>query len=308
MSRVPGSEPCSRQWDDPALPATGTAARASFAVALEQRGSWGAHALTQSDLDPVVGSELDRLCAEAGGRPLLIRGSGQHVQEPVGRRVFVAGRLGGRPWLLAGTISDAAALLDLPFDLLGAGSADDVMATCGWLAPHERGVLLVCTNGKRDACCARFGRGLAAAVGDLRPGDAWESTHLGGHRFAPTALVLPTGQSLGRLTPALAIAALDSADQGEYALVALDPRHDRGRCALEPSAQAADSFVRELIGEVSPAALTVEGSPGASEVVVRHRDGRSWGVRVRSAEVPPPRSESCGGPGVASRVWHAALG
>ena len=51
--------------------------------------------------------------------------------------------------------------------------------------------ILVCTHGARDACCGKFGygfyvemRGLAAVRGDgVR---VWRTSHLGGHRFAPT--------------------------------------------------------------------------------------------------------------------------
>ncbi|HEU5385864.1 MAG TPA: sucrase ferredoxin [Streptosporangiaceae bacterium] len=48
---------------------------------------------------------------------------------------------------------------------------------------------LVCTNGKRDRCCAVRGRPVAAAIADATGWDTWESSHLGGHRFAATALL-----------------------------------------------------------------------------------------------------------------------
>ena len=40
---------------------------------------------------------------------------------------------------------------------------------------------------------------VTAALARVFPDEVWECTHLGGHRFAPTALVLPTGYSYGRL-------------------------------------------------------------------------------------------------------------
>ena len=61
--------------------------------------------------------------------------------------------------------------------------------------------VLVCTHGSRDACCATRGypvyqtlrRKLAPEMnGGMR---VWQSSHLGGHRFAPNILDLPEGRS-----------------------------------------------------------------------------------------------------------------
>ena len=70
----------------------------------------------------------------------------------------------------------------------------------------DESTMFVCTNGKRDVCCATYGRALATTLEDER---VWECTHLGGHRFAPTALLLPSGMVLGRLTVDAAQAALE---------------------------------------------------------------------------------------------------
>jgi hypothetical protein len=61
-----------------------------------------------------------------------------------------------------------------------------------------------CTHGTRDKCCAKFGR---AALKEFRnvakqidvPLEVWESTHLGGDRFAANALVFPHGYMYGRI-------------------------------------------------------------------------------------------------------------
>lgn len=62
--------------------------------------------------------------------------------------------------------------------------------------------LLVCTHENRDFCCGRFGE---AAFGALRtahprPGvRVWRSSHIGGHKFAPTLIDLPSGRFWGHL-------------------------------------------------------------------------------------------------------------
>ena len=54
--------------------------------------------------------------------------------------------------------------------------------------------VLVCTHGRRDVCCGSLGTGLALDAGDA--GIVVKRTsHTGGHRFAPTAYVLPEGTS-----------------------------------------------------------------------------------------------------------------
>jgi hypothetical protein len=57
--------------------------------------------------------------------------------------------------------------------------------------------VLVCTHGRRDACCGARGMellGTLAGASTLRgPGvRVWRTSHTGGHRFAPTAIVLPS--------------------------------------------------------------------------------------------------------------------
>jgi hypothetical protein len=55
----------------------------------------------------------------------------------------------------------------------------------------ERAVL-VCSHGKRDVCCGSLGTVLARGV-SIDGVRVWRTSHLGGHRFAPTAVVLPEG-------------------------------------------------------------------------------------------------------------------
>jgi hypothetical protein len=60
--------------------------------------------------------------------------------------------------------------------------------------------VLICSHGKRDVCCGSMGTVLAAQVSDRLPGvRVWRTSHTGGHRFAPTAIVLPEGTVWGYL-------------------------------------------------------------------------------------------------------------
>ncbi|MGF1470342.1 MAG: sucrase ferredoxin [Rubrobacteraceae bacterium] len=65
--------------------------------------------------------------------------------------------------------------------------------------------ILVCTHGARDACCGKFGypiyetlRGEYAVPDKLH---VWRTSHIGGHRFAPTLIDFPEGRYWGHLEP-----------------------------------------------------------------------------------------------------------
>jgi hypothetical protein len=67
--------------------------------------------------------------------------------------------------------------------------------------------LFLCTQGSRDRCCGKFGYELYKEIQErlsLNPDinlRIWRSSHLGGHRYAPTMLDLPEGRYWGHLKP-----------------------------------------------------------------------------------------------------------
>ncbi|MEL4358576.1 MULTISPECIES: sucrase ferredoxin [unclassified Luteococcus] len=274
------------------VPAFGTAPDANFWVALEQPGPWGAKAFTQSRLDADLGSLLERTIALAGGRLLLVRDPLSHPDEQGPRRVLVGAGPASAPWL-------ASTVLESPEELVGLlelwGEVAESPTPPSPLEACEP-VLLVCTNGKRDVCCAVKGAPLARELAGRFPGRVWEATHLGGHRFASTALGLPSRQMLAFVDGDLAVRALDGK------LLALDEEHDRGRSDLPRPARVADCWLRSRTSETDPGA--VDFAVDEDLVTVTHRDGRTWSLRVTkhaSAELELP--ESCGKPPVPVSWW-----
>ena len=70
----------------------------------------------------------------------------------------------------------------------------------------ERGQIFICTHGRHDKCCAKFGQKLADQMQyhvqkQNSSVEVWESSHLGGHRFAATMIDFPSGRVYGRMTP-----------------------------------------------------------------------------------------------------------
>jgi hypothetical protein len=151
----------------------------------------------------------------------------------------------------------------------------------------SRPLLIVCTNGKRDQCCAIEGISLIRSIrSTLRPDlqdQVWEGTHLGGHRFAPTALYLPGNLTLGRLSSSAAIGLLE---RGEIASSFI-----RGRTHLSPCWQLLSAQV-DNFDQIS---WDTDNS-SCNETTHIHRgviDGKSVEF-VLSRGPDKPRLKSCG--------------
>lgn len=281
----------SRDLDEPI---SGTAATATTWLLLEQPGPWGAKALTSSHLDPVLGRALEAAAANTGVRIALIRRPGRHADpasSPV-RQVYAAHTVPGNVWLHSATTTDPRDLLALDFAALGTGDPRSFGSALGGRAHTGDPLALVCTNGKRDRCCALLGRPLAAELAASGVEGAWEVTHLGGHRFSPTLLVLPYGYAYGRIGAHTVKEILQGVQEGRVVVEGC-----RGGSAWERPGQAAELAVRTAAGEYATDALTVVRTDGAAprwEVTVAHTDGRHWRVIVAQGASLPPRPESCG--------------
>lgn len=276
----------SRDLDEPLA---GTAATARTWLLLEQPGPWGAKALTSSHLDPEIGRALEAAAEGTGVRIALIRRPGRHADShaPARRRVYAAHTTPGNTWLRGHVTDKPEELLDLDFTALGTGDHG------GFGTPHTGAPLaLVCTNGKRDRCCALLGRPLAAALATSGEQGVWEVTHLGGHRFSPTLLVLPYGYAYGRSGQAAVKEILEEVRAGRVVTEGC-----RGSSAWERPGQAAELAVRSAAGEDAAGALSVVHTAGTAprwDVTVAHTDGRHWSVTVAQGASLPPRPESCG--------------
>ncbi len=161
-------------------------------------------------------------------------------------------------------------------DLVAAllGPAEDLAAWSRHLVPDgATRDLLLCTHAEHDACCGELGRpcydALRSAAGDdVR---VWRSSHLGGHRFAPTLLDLPSGRYWGRLEPRHTAALLGRAPVAELADAY------RGWCALAtPAEQVAEGELQQRYGAAwwpADKQWAVVADDGAGAVTVRFAAG-----------------------------------
>ena len=287
--------------------AYGTAAPATFWVGIEQNGPWGRQAPTESHLPYDVGWRLDRECAVRGGRLTLVRRPTAHPDRLGPPRQCLVAWSGAGAFLLSCEVVGLDALLGLDLDALGRGDLAGVVTSMPSLEPCPP-VLLVCTNGKRDVCCAVRGRPVAAAAERANPGRVWECSHIGGHRFSPTGVLLPWGRTLARLDQPVAQSLLPLADRGVLPAALLGPERDRGWSAVPPGVQAAESAVRAGAEITDLTALQAswvrEPAPDwPGTVEVEHSDGRRWQVAVE--QVPAPlHPGSCRTPMVAAPSWQ----
>lgn len=283
-----------------AEPLPGTAPYAGTWLAIEQPGPWGAKALTDSRLDPEFGGALERWAEGTGVKVVLVRRPGRDSDAAtdrggpdVARTVLLSHVAPNGGWLRTAVLDDLAPLLTLDPKRLAAG--EQPAARFGFTAqsgPNDVAAL-VCTNGRRDVCCAVRGRPLAAGLAERHPGQVWESTHLGGHRFSPTAVFLPTGAVHGHLDLELAERIWSATERRQLLTERL-----RGHSWYDRVSQVADAAIRASIHATALSDLTVGDaspvSPDSWDVEVSHVDGRRWVVRVAVAPAGTPRPESCG--------------
>lgn len=104
-------------------------------------------------------------------------------------------------------------------------------------------IILVCTHAARDRCCARIGVPVYNALAAQPGWDVWQTSHLGGHRFAANVVCLPHGIVYGRVTPDDAISVVERYRNGEVVIDKL-----RGRSNQDGVLQAAYYYFRHHTG------------------------------------------------------------
>lgn len=216
----------------------GSAGTCRGVVALETPLPWPTDVADHADLAPVAGA-----LAAAGLRVQAL--VPDPARPPDVRRMYTFVRRPGpfsgydaTSWAVptAGVVGalEALAVSAGPGD---AAALDGGPATRVADGPAAGRHVLVCTHGARDTCCGAQGTRLAAGLPGLGIAvQSWRTSHTGGHRFAPTALVLPEGTAWAYLDLDTLVGIVERT---------LDPtvaaRHYRGCTGLDgPEVQAAD--------------------------------------------------------------------
>jgi hypothetical protein len=180
---------------------------------------------------------LDQRDALGQARLLFVRKPERRAES--GRRVILGRSRPGEERLLELDVEHQEDLRELDFAAVLAAEASPG-------AVVEGPLFVVCTHGKRDRCCARYGRPLYDALRDRADTDrVWQSSHVGGDRFAGNVVVLPHGLYYGRAGPGDVDGILTATAAGRVVL-----EHYRGRSAYSFEVQAAEQRIREYTGLV----------------------------------------------------------
>ncbi|MGH3116163.1 MAG: sucrase ferredoxin [Gaiellales bacterium] len=255
MTARPFCADISRENDEPL---GATASRIDHWVLVEYRGLWSSEAVDGSGLSDQVKTRLQELRAKRPRTRVLL------IRRPDRRR---------HPTLavyVASSREREEQLRGLEID-----EYEDLRALDPWDAatPRDEPLFLACTHGKHDPCCARRGRPLFEALSEqLDAGSVWQSTHIGGDRFAGNMLCLPHGVYYGRVERDDVPSVVDDYLDGRISLA-----HYRGRSCWPFAVQAAERRIR-----------AEEGLAGLDDLSLAsaERDGDRWAVAFDTAVGP----------------------
>jgi hypothetical protein len=257
-ARFPGRF-CSEVSRDTGEPLGATASRVDRWLLVEYRGLWGPDAVAASGLSDQVKNYLrDHVRAAKFSRVLFVRRPDRRRRTELA--VFTADSREGHERL---AYHEVEAYDDLRrIDVESGGS------------PVDHPLFLVCTHGKHDPCCARHGRPLFEGLAELLDERwVWQTTHIGGDRFAGNLVCLPHGLYYGRVGRGDAAGLLDEHLAGRILL----DRY-RGRSAFSFPVQAAERSIREdsdLVGIDDLTFAGLERDGNALRVSFAGRDGRT---------------------------------
>jgi hypothetical protein len=212
-------------------PLAGTASMIRHWLLVEHAGPWGRDGLVDARLPDGLGRDFRALEGRTGARVALIRKPDRAPHDDVGTvRCFATDTRDA--WL-------GFAALERIEDARGLDPRDRSS-----FAGAGEPLFVVCTHGRRDPCCAERGRPLARGLARSFPDVTWESTHVGGDRFAGNLVAFPHGLYFGRVEPDEAPEIARAYAEGRIGR--LD--RFRGRSSDPFHVQAADRALRGNLG------------------------------------------------------------
>jgi len=202
----------------------GTVAQIRSWFLLEYAGVWRRDAVEDSRL---LSSELKRHIRRLPvDRTLLIRREHQRTSP---FDCYFVRSCDDAPEVVRYTLNDYDRLLDLQ----GPGEVVD------------EPIFAICTHGRHDRCCAKFGMPIWRAFRDAAGARAWQCSHVGGDRFAANVVVFPYGIYYGRVDTDDVPEMVRRSRAGEIWM-----RCYRGRSCFSRKVQVAEYFARAESGRL----------------------------------------------------------
>lgn len=283
---------CSLNSEAMGEPLYGTAVHVGVWFLLEYRAPWAPKTTNDNDLPEAVQTWLaeqvtsvPKLADGANGRLQFIKQGKDRTE----LAFFVAVMTGVAPIVYEFALTAYEDLFAIDVAAVIAGAAD--------YEANRRAepLYFVCTHGKRDLCCAKFGMAfynqLTAQVGN----QAWQASHLGGHRFAVTVLTLPNGVNYGRLQPDDIPDLIAAQAQDSLLLHRL-----RGQTRYAPLVQTADFYLRQQTRQYQNNAFVcddvMQTAPDQWRVSFRDQHNEPHHIQLVQDEHPIQILASCGKP------------
>ncbi|MFJ6753362.1 MULTISPECIES: sucrase ferredoxin [unclassified Streptomyces] len=269
----------------------GTAPHGSVWILIEYRGGWPPNGFDGLNLEPGTKALVFSAAQAVRARVLLVRRHGRSRLEGPGRWAVLRYESSGAYRQQWGTWS----------------RDEDLAQIVGALGTHgELGrppVVLVCTHGQHDTCCAVRGRPVGRVLSERWPELVWECTHVGGDRFAANVVLVPDGVYYGGLDAGSSLTTVE-----EHLAGRIHADRLRGYTDLFPPQQAAVAGVLRRFGPAGRHDYAV---------VDTFRDSDRWRIRlsgrpprptaidveVRAHRTPPCRL-TCRGPSMSSAVVY----
>jgi hypothetical protein len=161
--------------------------------------------------------------------------------------------------------------------------------------------VLVCTHGRRDICCGGRGMDLVAELVEQPVMSAttvrlWRTSHTGGHRFAPTCIVLPSATLWAWADAALVVNAVTATGPVEGVV----DRYRGCACLGTPAHQAVERAVLAEVGWPLLASARRATDAGDGLVVLETDVAGTWEAVVHEGRrVPQPECRT--DPGMATK-------
>ena len=208
-------------------PLYGTIKSASVWLLLEYNGVYTKHAWEDARIPDEVKAKLDNF---PDSRPLLIRQPEQINEIDRLISLFVVDAAADKPVIYHLKFASYDDILDVDLNAILAGEVVE--------ATNEL-LYVICTNGKRDVCCSKYGIALYNAMSLRAQHQVWQSSHIGGHRFAGTMYCFPHAICYGFLTEDDAKLVVQAYRHKQILLDRL-----RGHAIYDKPIQAAEYFLR----------------------------------------------------------------
>ncbi|MHA2788140.1 sucrase ferredoxin [Corynebacterium sp. S7] len=281
-------------------PLPGTAKQANVYVIFEWPSSWSRDVLDGGTLGEEFTARLKAHLKKYGASLQLIRHPTRERRQITDHHLYLV--FAEENIMEVTHVDSPEAILEL--DLSGPGRNN--------LEQRTRPLVLICTHGKRDVCCAIKGRPLVTELEKRYPfsenGDiVWETSHTKGHRFAPSILLMPWGYSFGRMNTQATESMIGAALNGDYFVPG-----NRGRGTLTPTGQVAENAVAAKVagegrtvkyGQFAVTADEVVAAAGTAKVTVADSaSGLNYAVVLTTRTVDGIIS-SCGAEPKQGEVW-----